>query len=192
VPDVDNGHYQARVRATNAAGIASFWVTTPENHKSEPPPPRAFCTTPLMSAVRLDWAFDHPTDELLKTEIRYSKSGRDDDTLLIAHVPYPQHTHTVQALAAGEWYYFRARLVDTSGNASAWTPLVSGAASVEAGWIVEAGQDHFLAADTGRQLQEKLEEQINDNACYEQTIAENAQAIEKLNDRLKAIERRIP
>ncbi|WP_047685462.1 MULTISPECIES: host specificity protein J [Xenorhabdus] len=195
VPNVDDGCYQARVRATNAAAISSIWVNTQDtllgSRKGTPSAPQSLRTTSLLFGIRLDWDFANPTDVLLKTEIGYNKNGEDDDTLQFADIAYPQRTHTLQGLSAGERLYFRARLVDKSGNASAWTSLVSGAASNDTGWIVEASQDHFLDAETGRRLQEQLNEQARADVRHKQSIAENAQAIERLHDMLKELKRRI-
>lgn len=195
VPNVDDGRYQARVRATNAAAISSIWMSTQDtllgSRKEAPLAPQSLRTTSLLFGIRLDWDFTNPTDVLLKTEIRYNKNGEDDDTLQFADIAYPQRTHTLQGLAAGEKLYFRARLVDKSGNASAWTSLVSGVASNDTGWIVEASRDHFLDAETGRRLQEQLDEQARADVRHKQSIAENAQAIERLNDILKDLGRRI-
>ncbi|MCC8367018.1 hypothetical protein J8V57_12125 [Xenorhabdus sp. PB61.4] len=194
VPNVDEGRYQARVRAMNAAAISSIWTTTRdtllERHTRPPSEPHSLQTTPLLFGIRLDWDFANPTDILLKTEIGYNKSGEDDDTLQFADIAYPQRTHTLQGLAAGEKLYFRARLVDKSGHASAWTSLVSGHASTDTGWIVEASRDHFLDAETGRRLQEQLAEQARVDARHKQSAAENAQAIERLNDMLKDLQQR--
>ncbi|PHM52847.1 host specificity protein J [Xenorhabdus sp. KK7.4] len=194
VPNVDEGRYQARVRAMNAAAISSIWTTTRdtllERHTRPPSEPHSLQTTPLLFGIRLDWDFANPTDILLKTEIGYNKSGEVDDTLQFADIAYPQRTHTLQGLAAGEKLYFRARLVDKSGNASEWTSLVSGHASTDTRWIVEASRDHFLDAKTGRRLQEQLAEQARVDARYKQSAAENAQAIERLHDRLKDLQQR--
>ncbi|WP_323859733.1 phage tail protein [Xenorhabdus szentirmaii] len=195
VPNVDDGRYQARVRATNAAAISSIWMNsqdTPlENNKGVPSEPQSLRTTSLLFGIRLDWDFANLTDILLKTEICYNKNGEDDDTLQSADISYPQRTHTLQGLAAGEKLYFRARLVDKLGNASEWTSWVSGTASNDTRWIVEASQNHFLDTETGRRLQEQLNEQSRADARHKQAIAENAQAIEKLNNILEDIQRRM-
>ncbi|WP_426576034.1 hypothetical protein ACP179_15810 [Xenorhabdus stockiae] len=57
-------------------------------------------------------------------------------------------------------------------------------------WIVEASRDHFLDAKTGRRLQEQLAEQARVDARYKQSAAENAQAIERLQDMLKDLQQR--
>ncbi|MDX7989314.1 host specificity protein J, partial [Xenorhabdus sp. 12] len=145
----------------------------------------------LLFGIRLAWDFAAPTGVLLKTEISYSKNGKDDDMLQSADISYPQRTHTLQGLAAGEKLYFRARLVDKSGNTSEWTAWISGTASNDTRWIVEASQEHFLDAETGRHIQKQLDEQARADVRHKQAIAENAQAIEKLSDILKELKRRI-
>ncbi|PHM36471.1 host specificity protein J [Xenorhabdus innexi] len=188
VPNADDGHYQVRVRAINVAAISSLWVmqdTRLESPKVQLSEPQSLRTTPLLFGIRLDWDFVKPKNSLLKTEICYNSSGEHDDTLQFADIPYPQRTHTLQGLAAGEKLYFRARLVDKSGTVSEWTSLVSGSVSNDTRWIVNASRDHFLDAETGRRLQAQFNERAKADARYQQTLAENTQAIERLNDRLK-------
>ncbi|MDC9606631.1 host specificity protein J [Xenorhabdus griffiniae] len=195
IPVSDDGLYQARIRAVNAAEISSIWVNTEtiqlKNDKNRPSVPLELRTTPLLFGIQLDWDFADPIEFPLKTEIGYSRTGEEGADMQFADIPYPQHTHTLQGMTAGERLYFRARLVDKSGNTSAWTALVSGAASNDTGWIVEASRDHFLDAETGRRLQEQLDEQARANVRHKQSIVENAQAIEKLNNLLKELKRRI-
>ncbi len=89
--------------------------------------------------------------------------------MLLSDVPYPQKTYTMQGLAAGVAFYFRARLVDKTGNQSAWTDFIRGESSSDASWIIDAAGDQFLSTDAGKALQS----QIDDNA---EAVLENATA----------------
>ncbi|MDE1493345.1 host specificity protein J, partial [Xenorhabdus bovienii] len=124
VPNIYAGRYQARVRAINAAEISSLWANAPETHlkgkEGNPPAPLGFRTTPIIFGIQIDWGFAPQTDDTLKTEIQYSKTNDGEGLMLLADIPYPQRTHTMQGLAAGVAFYFRARLVDKSGNQSPW------------------------------------------------------------------------
>ncbi|MDX7988373.1 host specificity protein J, partial [Xenorhabdus sp. 12] len=57
VPNVDDGLYQARVRATNAAAISSIWMNTQDtligSRKKAPSEPKSLRTKSLLFGIRL-------------------------------------------------------------------------------------------------------------------------------------------
>lgn len=160
VPNIYAGRYQARVRAINASEISSIWANAPETHlkgkEGNPPTPLAFRTTPIIFGIQLDWGFAPQTDDTLKTEIQYSPTNDGEGLMLLADIPYPQRTHTLQGLLAGVAFYFRARLVDKSGNQSPWTAFVRGESSDDASWIIDAAGDQFFSAQAGKRLQSDM------------------------------------
>ncbi|MGJ0580935.1 host specificity protein J, partial [Xenorhabdus bovienii] len=88
--------------------------------------------------------------------------------MLLADIPYPQRTHTMQGLAAGVAFYFRARLVDKSGNQSPWTAFVRGESSSDTNWIIDAAGREFLSNKAGQRLQSQMDfnsEAIMENAA---------------------------
>ncbi|MEX0445529.1 phage tail protein [Xenorhabdus sp. SGI246] len=178
VPNIYAGRYQARVRAINAAEISSIWANAPETHlkgkEGNPPVPLAFRATPIVFGIQLDWGFALQTDDTLKTEIQYSPTNDGEGVMLLADIPYPQKTHTMQGLAAGVAFYFRARLVDKSGNQSPWTNFIRGASSTDTNWITQAMGDQFLTAEAGKQLQEQLNYQAEAELINSVAISENA------------------
>ncbi|TDB44096.1 host specificity protein J [Photorhabdus luminescens] len=173
VPNIYAGHYQARVRAINASEISSIWANAPETvlkgKEGNPPVPLNFRTTPIIFGITIDWNFGDDTSDTLKTEIQYSKTNDGEGLMLLTDIPYPQRTHTMQGLAAGVAFYFRARLVDKSGNQSPWTEFIRGESSSDASWIIDAAGDQFLTTDAGKALQS----QIDDNS---EAVLENAAA----------------
>ncbi|MDE9536339.1 host specificity protein J [Xenorhabdus bovienii] len=172
VPNIYAGRYQARVRAINAAEISSLWANAPETHlkgkEGSPPAPLAFRTVPIIFGIQLDWGFAPQTDDTLKTEIQYSKTNDGEGLMLLADIPYPQRTHTMQGLAAGVAFYFRARLVDKSGNQSPWTAFIRGESSSDTNWIIDAAGKEFLSNKAGQRLQSQMDfnsEAIMENAA---------------------------
>ncbi|MEQ1965447.1 phage tail protein, partial [Xenorhabdus khoisanae] len=169
IPGIYAGRYQARVRAINASEISSLWANAPETHlkgkEGNPPTPLAFRTTPIIFGIQLDWGFAAQTDDTLKTEIQYSPTNDGEGLMLLADIPYPQRTHTLQGLLAGVAFYFRARLVDKSGNQSPWTEFVRGESSTDTSWIVEATGNQFLTAEAGKRLQSQID--YNSEAAME-------------------------
>ncbi|MDE1493255.1 phage tail protein, partial [Xenorhabdus bovienii] len=77
-------------------------------------------------------------------------------------------THTMQGLAAGVAFYFRARLVDKSGNQSPWTAFIRGESSSDTNWIIDAAGKEFLSNKAGQRLQSQMDfnsEAIMENAA---------------------------
>ncbi|WP_153044725.1 host specificity protein J, partial [Xenorhabdus sp. KJ12.1] len=161
VPNIYAGRYQARVRAINAAEISSLWVNAPETHlkgkAGKPPAPLGFKATPIVFGIQLDWGFAPHTDDTLKTEIQYSPTSDGEGLMLLSDIPYPQKTYVMQGLAAGVAFYFRARLVDKSGNPSPWTDFLRGESSTDASWIIDAAGNQFLTAEAGKRLQSDID-----------------------------------
>ncbi|CDH00191.1 DUF1983 domain-containing protein [Xenorhabdus bovienii] len=190
IPNIYAGRYQARVRAINAAEIPSLWANAPETHlkgkEGNPPAPLGFKATPIIFGIQLDWGFAPQTDDTLKTEIQYSKTNDSEGLMLLADIPYPQRTHTMQGLAAGVAFYFRARLVDKSGNQSPWTAFIRGESSSDTNWIIDAAGKEFLSNKAGQRLQEQMDfnsEAIMENAAVEGAIVQRQL---KVNGDLKA------
>ncbi|MTC72284.1 DUF1983 domain-containing protein [Providencia sp. wls1914] len=162
--DVDgiySGRYQVRVRAINASEISSIWANAPETTLTgkvgNPPKPVNFRSSPLVFGIKLDWGFGDNTGDTLKTEIQYSKTNDGNGLMLLADVPYPSRSHELAGLAAGIAFYFRARLVDKSGNESEWTSFVRGESEFDVNTIMPALNEHFMTAEAGKQLDKTLD-----------------------------------
>ncbi|PNQ53554.1 host specificity protein, partial [Vibrio agarivorans] len=114
------GRYVARVRAVNAMDVKSPYGTSLEttlHGKTTPPPVPAFLTaTSLVFGIQLDWGFPQGATDTLKTEVQYSTTNSASGMAPLGDFTYPTDTTTLMGLAAGQVLYFRARLVDKSGN----------------------------------------------------------------------------
>ncbi|AOM40031.1 host specificity protein J [Xenorhabdus hominickii] len=180
VPNIYAGRYQARVRAINAAEISSLWANAPETDlkgkAGNPPVPLGFTATPIIFGIQLDWGFAPNTDDTLKTELQYSPTNDGEGLMLLADIPYPQRTHTMPGLAAGRAFYFRARLVDKSGNPSPWTAFIRGESSTDTSWILAATGNTFLTTAAGKRIQEQLDYQAEadliNGAAIQQTAVQ--------------------
>ncbi len=158
------GRYQVRVRAINASEISSVWANAQETmltgKMGNPPKPVNFRTSPLVFGIKLDWGFGENTGDTLKTEIQYSKTNNGEGLMLLSDVPYPSKTYEMAGLAAGEVFYFRARLVDKTGNQSEWTDFILGESEFDASIILDE-----LAGQISRdQLTQDLLGEINSKA----------------------------
>lgn len=155
------GRYQVRVRAINASEISSVWASAEETQlngkEGNPPKPLNLRSTSEVWGITLDWGFDVNTSDSLKTELQYSPENTVDSMQLLADVPYPLKSYRMSGLKAGVRFYFRARLVDKSGNQSEWTSFVLGESSTDVEGILEAVGDKFLSTEAGQQMQEQID-----------------------------------
>lgn len=143
VPGIYAGRYLVRVRAINAAEISSGWGYSQEKALTgkigNPPKPVGFAASDdVVFGIELTWGFLANTGDTLKTEIQYSLTGTEDDALLLADVPYPASNYQQMGLKAGQIFWYRAQLVDKTGNESGYTDWVRGQASIDVSDITEA------------------------------------------------------
>ncbi|EOE0524303.1 DUF1983 domain-containing protein [Providencia stuartii] len=155
------GRYQVRVRAINASEISSVWANADETQlngkEGNPPKPLNLRATSEVWGITLNWGFDANTSDTLKTELQYSSENTVESMQLLADVPYPLKSYRMSGLKAGVRFYFRARLVDKSGNQSEWTNVVLGESSTDVEGILDAVGDTFLTNEAGQQMQEQID-----------------------------------
>ena len=162
VPGIYTGRYLVRVRAINAAEISSGWGYSAEKTLTgkvgNPPKPVGFAASEnVLFGIELNWGFPANTDDTLKTEIQYSPTGSADNALLLADVPYPQHRYQQMGLKAGQIFWYRAQLVDRTGNESGYTDWVRGMSSDQASDYLDAIKNEVLLAEDGKALTEQID-----------------------------------
>ncbi|EOC3155365.1 host specificity protein J [Enterobacter hormaechei] len=183
VPGIYAGRYLVRVRAINAAEISSGWGYSEEKTLTgkvgNPPKPVGFIASEnVVFGIELSWGFPANTDDTLKTEIQYSLTGTGDDAMLLADVPYPQRKYQQMGLKAGQTFWYRAQLVDRSGNESGYTDFVRGQASIDVSDITDAILEDMKGSDTFKDL---IENAVDSN----EKIAGMADDIKQANDELE-------
>ena len=161
VPGIYAGRYLVRVRAINAAEISSGWGYSPEKSLTgkvgNPPKPIGFTATGINWGIRLNWAFPANTEDTLKTEIQYTPRDDHADPLLLSDVPYPQADYTQLGLRAGQIFWYRAQLVDKTGNESGWTDWIRGMANDQASDYLEDIAKDLLTSEDGKRLTEQID-----------------------------------
>ncbi|MEG5697317.1 host specificity protein J [Enterobacter hormaechei] len=177
------GRYLVRVRAINAAEISSGWGYSEEKMLTgkvgNPPKPVGFIASEnVVFGIELNWGFPANTDDTLKTEIQYSLTGTEDDAMLLADVPYPQRKYQQMGLKAGQIFWYRAQLVDRSGNESGYTEWVRGQASIDVSDITDVILEEIKDSDTFKDL---IENAVDSN----EKIAGMANDIKQANDELE-------
>lgn len=183
VPGIYAGRYLVRVRAINAAEISSGWGYSEEKtlrgKVGNPPKPVGFIASEnVVFGIELNWGFPANTDDTLKTEIQYSLTGTEDDAMLLADVPYPQRKYQQMGLKAGQIFWYRAQLVDRSGNESGYTEWVRGQASIDVSDITDVILEEIKDSDTFKDL---IENAVDSN----EKIAGMANDIKQASDELE-------
>ncbi len=199
VPGIYEGDYLVRVRAINAGGASSLWATSVLTHlkgrAGDVPKPANFRTTPLLWGVQLDWDFPAGTGDTLQTEIQYSTASTGTNPLLLAGVPYPQHVYQQLGLKAGVGFWYRARLVDRTGNKSAWTDFIQGSSSsVAADYLVDI-DNQIKQTDAYKELTSDITDLSDDiksarddiSKVTTESAATKAGLAQEVTDRKKAI-----
>lgn len=176
------GRYLVRVRAINAAEISSGWGYSEEKTLTgkvgNPPKPVGFIASEnVVFGIELNWGFPANTDDTLKTEIQYSLTGTEDDAMLLADVPYPQRKYQQMGLKAGQIFWYRAQLVDRSGNESGYTEWVRGQASIDVSDITDVILEEIKDSEVFKDLIESAVESSEKLAELSDAIKENADGL---------------
>lgn len=156
VQGIYSGRYLVRVRAVNASDVSSVWATSSEVNLTgkvgNPPKPVGFATTPINWGIRLNWGFPANTGDTLKTEIQYTANSDFSNPLLLSDMPYPSAEYTQLGLKAGQEFWYRAQLVDRTGNESGWTDWIRGESNANADDYLGDIADDFLTSADGDRL----------------------------------------
>ena len=184
VPGIYAGRYLVRVRAINAAEISSRWGYSEEKTLTgkvgNPPKPVGFIASEnVVFGIELNWGFPANTDDTLKTEIQYSLTGTEDDAILLADVPYPQRKYQQMGLKAGQIFWYRAQLVDRSGNESGYTEWVRGQASIDVSDITDVILEEIKDSDTFKDLIENAVDSNEKIAGMADEIKNHADELEQ-------------
>ena len=159
------GAYLARVRAVSAFDITSVWkssvLTQLSGKEGQPPSVTYLEAESLLFGIGIKWGFPAGAEDTQRTELWYSEGADLSLTTKLADLAYPQNEYVMQGLSAGQRFYFWARLVDRSGNIGPFYPVegtyVTGAASADAGPILEQIAGEILESHLGQQLTEKID-----------------------------------
>lgn len=184
VPGIYAGRYLVRVRAINAAEISSGWGYSEEKTLTgkvgNPPKPVGLTASEnVVFGIELNWGFPANTDDTLKTEIQYSLTGTEDDAMLLADVPYPQRKYQQMGLKAGQIFWYRAQLVDRSGNESGYTEWVRGQASIDVSDITDVILEEIKDSDTFKDLIENAVDSNEKIAGMADEIKNHADELEQ-------------
>ena len=182
------GNYTARVRARNAINVASIWTVSPmtslAGKTGAPPPLASLITSPMFFGIRLDWKFSPGSEDLQKTEIRYSETTNFENSVLLGDFSYPTDYHEMHGLKAGQRFWFWARTQDRTGNYSVWSPLSTDVGITGSSLINDNGAyNDYLA--------EMINETMLDKSLYDRIELIDGNGPGSVNERLETVNDRI-
>ncbi|HAI3630878.1 TPA: DUF1983 domain-containing protein [Escherichia coli] len=189
VPGIFEGDYLVRVRAINSGGASSLWATSALTHlkgrAGEVPKPVGLkASEDVVFGINVTWGFPANTGDTLSTELQYSIAADGSNPMLLASVPYPQKLYQQMGLKAGQIFWYRAQLVDRSGNESGYTEWVRGQASIDVSDITDVILEDMKGSDTFKDM---IENAVDSN----EKIAGMADEIKQANDELELKAREI-
>ncbi|MGS3345133.1 host specificity protein J [Citrobacter amalonaticus] len=176
IPGIYAGRYLVRVRAINAAEISSGWGYSEEKTLTgkvgNPPKPVGFMATGINWGIRLNWGFQANTADTLKTEIQYTANSDFSDPLLLSDVPYPSSEYTQLGLRAGQEFWYRAQLLDKTGNESGYTDWIRGMSNDNADDYLGDIAGGFLTSEDGDRLTGDIDTSLE--AALQNALANHA------------------
>lgn len=184
VRGIYSGQYLARVRAVSAMDVASLpttsQLTSLEGKTGAPPVLASLTTTPLVFGIRLDWAFPRGVEDTQRTEFEYANNATGQNAVKLGDFAYPQSEHELHGLGAGRRLWFRARLVDRTGNVGGWTEWVAGISSTDTTAYDEYFAGLINDSALGKQLSKRIDLIDGDGAgSVNERIEEARQALEE-------------
>ncbi|MCS6235677.1 DUF1983 domain-containing protein [Shewanella baltica] len=158
---VYTGQYIARVRAINSVDVSSVpkssELTNITGKTGLPPAVVSFTATPLVFGIGLNWLFPAGAEDTLRTEIEYGPNNNDSGMIKLGDFAYPIATHTMTGLSAGASFWFRARLVDRTGNMGPWSGFVSGQSSTDQSQYDAYFSERITSSALGQELLSEIE-----------------------------------
>jgi predicted phage tail protein len=122
-----------------------------------PPALASLNATSLVFGIGLKWAFQPGSEDTLYTEINYATDNNGANEALLGQYAYPLDNHTITGLAAGIAFWFRARIVDRTGNIGPWSDYVQGASSSDAGTILDYLTGQISESELAQSLLDPIE-----------------------------------
>ncbi|MGI2152554.1 phage tail tip fiber protein [Shewanella oncorhynchi] len=153
---VYTGQYIARVRAINSVDVSSVpkasALTNITGKTGLPPAVASFTATPLVFGIGLNWLFPAGAEDTLRTELEYGPNNSESGMIKLGDFAYPIATHAMTGLSAGANFWFRARLVDRTGNVGPWSGFVSGQSSTDQTKYDEYFSERITSSALGQEL----------------------------------------
>lgn len=155
------GSYQIRVKAINSLNIMSLWAYSPAldllGKTGNPPTITNLATASEVFAIRVTWGVPTGGEDTAFTELEIADSVEGANASPLGQIGYPtlQYLHT--GMGAAVIKFFRARLIDKTGNVGAWTDWVYGISSADASEILDYLAGQITETELGQDLLDEID-----------------------------------
>ncbi|NAX43788.1 MULTISPECIES: TipJ family phage tail tip protein [unclassified Vibrio] len=166
ISDIYSGKYLVRVRALNSLDVPSLWAYSDETVLSglvgSPPSLISLTTKSEVMAITLNWKYPSTPNIISHVEIRSGTVAGFSSSSVIASVPYPATSFTLNGLGYGTERWFWARLIDKNGESGGWYPLstqlgVYGRTSSDASSILDYLEEQITRGQLAQSLAKELD-----------------------------------
>lgn len=161
VKGVYAGKYFARVRAINAMGTKSVWSTSLETNivgkEGTPDALASLTTSSEIFGIGIHWKFKPGSEDTAYIDIQESTSASGADPRPLTTVAYPADNYLKSGLAAGVQFFYRARLIDRTGNIGPYTGWVRGSSSADADEILDYIKGQIDETSISKELNDRID-----------------------------------
>jgi len=190
VSGIYSGVYTARVAAIGVGNATSIWATSEVTQlygkTGSPPVLASFTTASEVFGIRMNWEFPEGAEDTFCTEVQQSEFASGENPTQLSLVSYPGKTYLKSGMAAGVTGYFRARLMDRTGNTGEWTDWVFGQSSADADAILDYITGQITESQLGQDLLSEIDKISGDG---EGSVNERLDGIDKaLQDQISAMQ----
>lgn len=188
ISDIYSGTYLVRVRALNSLDVPSLWAysdaTVLNGMVGSPSSLVSLTTKSEVMAITLEWKYPDTPNIISHVEIRSGSVAGFVSSAVIASVPYPGTSFTLNGLGYGTERWFWARLIDKNGEPGGWYPLstapgVYGRSSSDATSILDYLEEQITRGQLAQSLAQELD-------GYGAQISVNQEAVEDLDGSIRA------
>ena len=183
--NIFSGVYDVRVKAISPNNKHSIWTelngVALEGKDENTAQVINLRTESQIMAIGVRWSFPDGVTDTAYTEIEYSLTSSGSNPTAI-RISYPTDEYVHGGMGSAKTMFFRARLIDKSGNIGPWTSWVSGQSSADADEIL----DYLTGQISISQLNQELTNEIGQIPSLVENQGDMQQSISDLFDDMDA------
>lgn len=155
------GSYRVRVKAVNSMGVVSVWQQAGPFILEGKPDNTAevvnLRTQSEIFAILVRWGVPATAQDTAFTELVYNTTDSDVGATELGQIAYPTLQYLHSGMGAAVTLWFKARLIDKTGNVGPWSDWVDGSSSADATEILDYIQGQITATELGAGLLAEIE-----------------------------------
>jgi len=162
------GQYMVRVKAINAMGVISIWTQAGPFTLVGKPDNTAevvnLRTESEVFAIRVRWDVPDTARDTAFTELMYNTTNSDIGATTLGQIAYPTLDYLHSGMGAAVVLWFKARLIDKTGNIGPWSAWEAGTSSSSADEVLSYLEGEITATELGAGLLAEIEKISGDGS----------------------------